>query len=373
MKSNTLATLLAPFAVLANKHAMSPIYKALEIGPDTIRGCSPWGILEVSAEIGTTEMFWIDAGPFIGMIKTLPAEEVTFEQTTSTLTWSCGDATGKLALLSKLEMPTYEFEDPGTDPNIDAGFPEALTLGSLSASRDMGLSSAGTSGVALTCIPVEEDPNGETFTIYVTSSDNITMSVSSILIAGASSWPETIVIATEAATLLNTILRMSAGSSGAHLIIEEKTIIAYANDFRLMIRSAPPMKHNILDISLNYEHEAIVTKLPSGPVKSFVARATALAEAKSHTHVTLSAVSGGLLLAFEEGTITSNEQYAISDLEVPDDFPDVRLDALRLARALGHADMIAFDALKKGVITLFASKEEPAFSYLINGAQNKGK
>jgi len=371
MKSNTLATMLAPFAILANKHAMSPVYKALEVAPDMIRGCSPWGILEVAIEIGTNETFWIDAAPFIGVIKTLPAKEIEFSQTGSTLTWRCGDATGKLALLAKLDIPIFEFEDPGNNPNVDKIFPQALQLGSLSASRDVGLSSAGVSGVALTCKPFEEDPTGEIYTVYIASSDNVTMSVSSTLIAGASDWPETIVISTEAAAMLAMILGKSSESNGAHLIMQEKQVIAYANDYRLMIRLAPPMKHNIRDLSLNYTHENIVAKLPSEAVKRFVARATALAEAKTHTHVTLSASNGRLLLSFAEGTITSDEQYELTDLTITDDYPDVRLDALRLARALAHADQIALDALDKGVITLFSS-DDPEFSYLINGAQEKG-
>ncbi len=366
--------MLAPFAVLANRHAMSPVYKALEVSADTIRGCAPWGILEVDIEIGTKETFWVDAAHFVGVIKTLPASEVTFTQSGSTLNWECGSAQGKLALLGKLDIPTHDWEPPEGKENVDGVFPEALQLGSLSASRDIGMSSAGVSGVALTWMPSEEDPNGEYGTIYITSSDNITMSVCSTMLQGATHWPANIVIGTEAAAMLAMILRTSASSSGAWIDIQEKMIIAYANDFRLMVRAAPPMKHNILELSLNFTHDEIVTDLPSDVVKRFIARAAALAEAKAHTHVKFAAASGGIQLSFAEGTIMSDEQYQIADLTLPDDFPEIRLDASRLARALSSADKLALDALSKGVLTIFTEggKNKPEFSYLINGAQEKG-
>ena len=374
MKSTDLAVIISPFAALANKHAMSPIYNTLEISADTIRGCAPWGVLEVDAEIGTKETFWVNSLHFVGVIKTLPAGEVVFSQTGTTLSWECGNAQGKLGLLPKLEIPNYEWEGPATEkPNIDNKFPEALTLGSLSASRDIGMSSAGVTGVALTWLPAEEDPNGTHGTVYIASSDNVTMSVSSTEIVGAMHWPENIVINTEAAGMLSTILRMSAGSSGAFLDIQEKIIIAYANDFRLMIRSAPPMKHDILMMTQEYPREEIVMDLPSDVVKRFVARASALAEAKNHTHVRFAASSGGLRLSFAEGALMSDEQYNIAELVLPNEFPEVRLDASRLARALGHADKLALDAFSRGVLTLFTGEGvKPEFSYLINGAQEKG-
>ena len=376
MKSTELTLLLAPFAALANRHAMSPIYKALEISPETIRGCSPWGILEVDAEIGTTETFWVDAAQLVGAVKGLPAAEVVFIQTATTLSWTCDNAQGKIALLGKLDIPTHDWEGPQTDvPNIDSAFPEALKRGGLSASRDIGMSSAGITGVALTWVPNEADPNGEYGTLYIASSDNVTMSVSSAELNGGT-WPANIVISTEAAMMLGTILRMSAGSSGAWMEIHEKMILAYADAFRLMIRAAPPMQHDILASTLNYPHDEIVTKLPSDVVKRFVTQAAALAEAKAHTHVKFAATNGALRLSFVEGTITSDEQYKLAELTLSQEFPEVRLDAGRLARALDIADKLAFDTFDKGVLTLFTNgdkeKKQPPFSYLINGAQEKG-
>jgi len=350
---------------------MSPVYKALEVTPDTVRGCSPWGILEVDVKIGTKETFWVDALQFVGVLKTLPAGDVTFTQSGSTLSWSCQRAQGKLALLGKLDIPTQEWEKL-EEKNIDADFLAALQLGSLSASRDIGMSSAGVTGVAITYMQEPLDDRN----IFIASSDNVTMSIASTLVVGEAHWPDTIVIGAEAASMLGTVLGTSARSSGAILDIQEKAIFAYADGgrYRLMVRAALPMQHNILELSLNYPKEEIVTALPSDVVKRFVARAATLAEAKAHTHVKIAAASGGLRLSFAEGTVMSDEDYQIADLVLKENFPEVKLDASRLARALGYADMLALDAFDKGVLTLFTSKERkgPEFSYLINGAQEKG-
>lgn len=372
MRGTDLANFLSPFAVLANKHAMSPIYKVLEITPDVIRGCSPWGILECVVSIGITDTIWVDAEPLIGVVKNLPGEQIEFEQSGSTLSWKCGKATGKLGLRSKMEMPSYEFAKPVGDPNIDKDFPEVLQLGSLSASKDGGISSNGMSGVALTWLDGEDIGK-----LYIASTDRITMSISSIPMPPASDWPDTVVISTEAAAMLGMILSKSAKSSGAHLVLEEKVVIAYAGsalktDYRLMIRTAQPHAKDIVVVSTEYPHEN-AAKLPSEAVKRFIGRAAALAEAKAHAHVVLSANKEGLSLSFAEGAATSDEVYEIADFAFSENYPDIRLDALRLARALGHADMIAFDALDRHVITLFSSKEEDFFSYLINGAKPKGE
>ena len=113
MKSTDLAVIISPFAALANKHAMSPIYNTLEISADTIRGCAPWGVLEVDAEIGTKETFWVNSLHFVGVIKTLPAGEVVFSQTGTTLSWECGNAQGKYdpGDLIRLSFSSY-FDNP---------------------------------------------------------------------------------------------------------------------------------------------------------------------------------------------------------------------------------------------------------------------
>ena len=370
MKSTDLAIWLAPFAVLANRHAMSPIYKALEIMPDKIRGCSPWGILEVDLKIGVNGKFWVNAEQFVGVIKTLPSGEVTFIQTGSTLSWACGKAEGKLALLGALEIPTHEWGERPAENNVDADFPIALQLGSLSATRDIGMSSVGVAGVALTYLPEEQDAFGN---IFVASSDNITMSVASMLIEGAEHWPASIIIGADASAMLASILNTSAKSTGAAIDIQEKTIVAWADNYRLMIRAAPPMQRDILEMAAQFTHEESTIPLPSDAVKRFIARAGALAEAKAHTAVKLTVGEGGFRLSFAEGTIISNEDYVIADFSLAGDFPEIRLDAARLARALGSADMLAFDAFDRGVLTLFKKEGDgPDFAYLINGAQEKG-
>lgn len=373
MKSSELAAALAPFAILANKHAMSPTYKALEIGPDCIRGCSPWGILELDIEIGTSETFWVDAAQLIGVVKTLSGE-IAFTVAGTTLTWECGSAKGKLSLLTKIEIPEADWDGIMAiidTPNVEAPMPEALSLGSLSASRDMGLSSNGVAGVSLHWGPLEEGV--EVGTLFVVSSDAVTMSVASIEMIGALHWPENIVIATEAAAMLSMVLRASAASSGAYLDIQEKTIVAAGGDYRLMIRSAPTFKHNVLELTKNFPHDEVTADLPKDGVKQFIARATTLAEARAHTFVRMNAINGKLLLAFSEDTTTTEEEYILDGFVVPKDFPEVRLDASRFARALGYVDKIAFDALDRSVITLFAAGEDRKleFAYLINGAQEK--
>jgi hypothetical protein len=356
MQSNDLAAILAPFALMANRHALSAVYKTLEISPTGIRGCSPYGILEADAALDIPETIWIDAASFIGIVKSLPKDEIKLSIKSNALIWECGLADGKLGLSQKMEIPETDFsilKKKLWEPSKE--FSEGLALGSLSCGPQ-SMASAGVFGAEF----VMKDG------ITLVSSDSVTMSACKIADERPKSWPERITLIPDALELLISCLKIKAAKP-AKLDMQANAIYLSNGALRLMLRPAPALKQDILGLCENYASRDAISELPGDRIKAFVSRATSLAESKQHTYVSIRIVDETMLLSFAEGAASSDEYYLSKDLAGFPDLPEIHLDALRVARALSHCDKLALDHVERGVIIFF--NENPNFSYLISGKQ----
>ena len=360
MKSSDLADILSPFSQLANKHALSNIYKTLEVAPDSIRGCAPWGILTAFVDLDIAEPFWIDAASFIAVIKSLPNDDLSLSIKSGGLHWECGSAEGKLALVGKTEIPDADWAILGKRLyNPDKAFIQALELGSLSCGPE-SMSSAGVYGVI-----IHKTDDG----LFIESSDNVTMAYCDAgLHERMAEWPEKTTLKPDAMAMLVNILKQKS-EKPPRLDIQEGAIYARAGAFRLLLRPSTPLKHDILALCLNYAAREAAAKVPAESLARFVRRSAALAESKQHTFVKLKATDGALALSFAEGSATTDEYYLAKDIEGIPELPEIRLDAVRMARALTQADRMALDHIENGVLVFFC--EKPAFSYLICGTQEK--
>jgi hypothetical protein len=356
MQSNELADILAPFAMLANKHALSAVYKTLEIGPDYIRAASPYGILEAAGELGLPETIWIDASSFIGVVKSLPKDEIKLSVKANALIWECGMAEGKLGLSPEMKIPEADFailKKKQWSPPKE--FVEGLALGSLSCGPQ-SMASAGVFGAEFIM-----GENG----IDLVSSDSVTMSCCKIAEEMPKGWPTRITLIPDALEILVACLKQKA--EAPKLVMQDKAIYCGAGALRLMLRPAPALKQDILALCQNYAAREAASELPGSQIKAFVSRATNLAESKQHTYVSIKVVDGALILSFAEGAATSDEYCLSDDLAGFPEMPEIHLDALRMAKALSHCDKIALDHIERGVIVFF--NEKPDFSYLISGKQ----
>lgn len=369
MISAHLADILSPFAQLSNKHALSSMYKCMEVGPKLIRACSAFGILEASISIGMPERIWIDAIMFQSVIKSLPEkEEVEFELKGGALHWTCGMADGKLALMGAQTLPEIDLSsiesDGGTEierpwlPTKD--FVDALELGGLSCGS-AGMASAGVYGIAL-------DNRDD---LRIISSDNITVS-SCIVGEKVAAFPDMTVLSPDAVAMLLAVIDGNVSKPGngkehcAEIFIESTAVYCVNKAFRLFLRPIAALQHDLRALTGNYGAAEVITDLPRDALGSFIKRAAALAESKQRTYITLSAASGALSLSFMEGAAASDEYYLAADLNVPE-LPSVKLDGARVARALAHVDQLVLDHVDRGVIVLRG--KEPPFSYMISARQ----
>jgi hypothetical protein len=355
MLSSALAAVLGPFASLSNKHAISSVYKTLEITPTLIRGTTPWGILEVNCESGVADSFLIDSARFIAVVQSLPNAELELAVANNALTWKCGYANGKLAVAPPIESTKPDWPEWEKLWSPDKQFLECLEIGGLSCGPQ-SMASAGVYGIAF-----DRTDEG----LMLSSSDSVTMAICKAHTEQlrSSFWPHKFVLVPDALDLLTTILKQGTPRFG----VDSQAVWASAGDFRLMLRPAPLLKQDILALASNFASKEAVATIPADRIGAFIKRAGALAESKANTMLTLRVVAGAIELSFAEGAATSDEYYLVDSLDVPGGLPEIKLDATRLARVLSYTDKVAFDHIDRGVLVFFGLK--PAFDYLICGAE----
>lgn len=354
MLSNDLSAYLGPFGLLVNKNALSPLYRSLELDTNTIRGCAGYGMLEVTGEFGLPEgTFYVDATSFIAVINSLPADkEVEFNlEDGGVLAWECGSAKGKLALLKISEMPRIpakEQHEGCWHPTEE--FVSAIKLGMLSCGNE-SLASIGMYGVV---IDTTED-------ICVYASDNVTVSCAFVAEAKVTA-PDLMTFSPDAIKLLTAIL---TPDDEAAFIEFSKDGIYYQDGFvRAQVKQLAPIKENIAGILAEFSTGDTVATLPVERIQAFIKRINALAESRKSNYITLQASNGKLAMSFSDGLAATEEYYLVDDLVVPD-LPPVKLDAVKMGRALAHVNSVILDHIERKVLVL--QGDDPVFQYIISG------
>lgn len=354
MKSGALAATLGPFSALAVKNASANMYKTLEVSPDTIKGCGLWGVLEADVTLGNTETFWVDTAHFIGLIKSLPNDEIDFELTDKTLQWTCGNAQGKLALRGPIDLPVVtwtELED-AWQPGPNTVY--AIELGSLSMGP-ADMASQGIYGIAF-----DNVKSG----LYVTSTDDVTMA-NCRLSDQKPDWPFRTTLLPAAADMLCSVLKQTGGEPRMNIV--DSSVYASAGGFRLLLKGAQHLKFDILTQCAPYSDRQMVVKLDADRVNAFLKRANTLSEATGSTLVTFAAAADAIALSFAEGIVASDEFFPVDGLGAPNDLPDIKLDSAKVARVLAHTNLVAIDHIERGVLSFFSDGHK--FEYLIMGVK----
>jgi hypothetical protein len=357
MKSTDLVRALAPLALLANRHALSPAYRAMQITATSVRACASYGVIELAIELPianqSADPVYIDTGSFVAVLKSLPAEDVSFDLAGGVLAWTCGNAKGKLATTAIKEYPVlgYVIEEVRAPYEPTDEFYQALELGGLSCTN-VALTSAGMYGIVL--------DNRDSLTVF--SSDNVTVSAAE---AGASltDAPEMLTFTPDAVALLRACI--AYGEDVPRLYFGAADIVLDSGPLRAVIKQVPPLKHDFRKLLGQYLSADTIAMIPPDRINSFIKRAGALAEAKQSMTVFLGASGGHLYLAFEEGIASSEEFYLVDDVQVPDIAP-IQIDSARLARALSNVDYVVLDYAERGVL-IFGGAREISFSYLLAG------
>lgn len=358
MRGNQLAKALAPFGLIANKHALAPAYRSLQLSAGKVRGFSSYAALELELELpiefAVGECVYVDAEVFLSVLKSLPDAELKIKLTAGVLNWSCGSAKGKIA--------TIVIQDPPSLPEVTgefqweptAAFYDALELGGLSCTN-VALTSAGMYGIVI--------DNREVLSVF--SSDNISVSAAQCgeIIEGA---PEIMTFIPEAILLMRACLMYGEEEAVMNFTASEAEI--YAGKLHAIIKQVPALKHDFRALMSKFATSEECVAVSPDRIATFIKRATALAESKKSAVVQISATSGNFSLSFEEGTASSEEYYDLAENELIPDIAPINFDSMRLARVLAHVRYIVFDhAVRSAIVLKNGEDEEVQFCYLLAG------
>jgi len=315
------------------------------------KACSSACILEAFIDHGIDETIFVDTASFLAIIDSLPdKQDVVFGLAENTLTWKCGPAKGKIATLVVEGMPEIKRskKNKGWCPTCE--FVDALALGGLSCGT-IAATSTGMYGVVIDSI--------DDLCIY--ASDDTTISACFCPNAKDTGLNAMVVITPESADLLSSLMDTKEG-----ILICEDTELLYSDKYcRLMVKMLPKLSKDIGSVIGNFMGSELTVKIDRERIGVFIKRATALAEQKKQSYISLGVSEERLTLSFDEGTASSDEWYLVEELAGVADLPPVKVDALKMARALKQSNAVVLDHVERGLIVLRGY--DPEFYYFIAG------
>jgi len=349
MYSNELKAQLAPIKRLTISASLPLAYRALYLSRNSIKGCFSSGILELKIDHGLTEPVYVLGANFLAIIDSLPDKQtVDLRIVDNALAWTCGNAKGRIATLSHVDMPSVD-EISGTSCTPSEEFCKALALGGVSCGSVAAIAT-GSYGVAL-------DNSGD-FCIY--STDDVTISICFCDIE-KDVFPKLVTLAPEAADLLSSLIDTKNGS----LVATEEDVFYNDPHCKLLIKQMPAMSKDVPSVIAAYLGGSTKVEIDPDRVGAFIKRVTRIAEQNTQVYVALGIKDEKLIFSFDDGISSSEEYYLCDELKGVPDTALVRIDAVRAARALKHSSRIVLDHIDRGPIVFEGSK--PDFHYIIAG------
>ena len=346
MQSTELRDILAPFNLIVNSKALSINYRALALSPTHVRGCSPFGVMEVEAATGLSREVYVDGNSFLQILRSLPIDAFEMTASDTGLSWKCGAAKGQLALLSeKVEIPAIEWPNKPFS-EVSANFSKALDLGG-SACGTTALLSDGIYGIMIR----------NTDELSAFSSDNITIA-SAKLGDAIEDAPDTITISPISQRLLSLV----TGNKAA-IAFTDKAVYCQTPTSKLVIQQTSQLKYDIKTTISNYLAQENKIELNRDVITSFIRRAEALSEEKNKAVVAISVDNGTVRLSFNEDKASSEEYYLAEggpDIKVDPVLVDVR----KIAKALSSSSAIVFDYADRNSLVLHGEND---FVFVVGG------
>lgn len=334
--------------MLCDKNAISPSYRVLHLDKELVRGCSAFGIMEISTSLDINKSCYIEAESFLQVLKSMPEADLEFVVKDNALHWKCGAANARLAIkaeeitIPELIIPDLKFT------SLDTGFSKNLSLGSI-ACGTTALMSIGLYGITF----------DNSYNLEVYASDNATIS-GCIVNKQISVAPAQFYLSPAASR----VLEVTSGIDQCEVAIDEnKSVYCVAPSVKLLLKQSAPLKQDIKAMISRFDTEELTTPLNKDVIAAFIRRAEALADEKGKSIVSMSVENRTTKLIFEGNTASSQEYY------LTEDAPDITvgpilIEGKRIAKALSHAKKLVFDYVNKKALVL---RGDSNFMFVVSG------
>jgi hypothetical protein len=349
MQASEIYQQLRPFTLLAHEKLLSPSYKALHITPTSVRGHSPFGIMEVEVALGIDAEAYVDTARFLQVLSTAPAGDFRLLVEDNKLSWLCEDPseakryemTGSFSLIAgDITIPPLPWDGRGTMVPVTEGFGRGLQLAALGCGSQAYIS------VGLYGVAIENEPDG----LYAYASDN--NAIASCRLGDRNdAFADKITLAPDALALL---AEVSRGDTAVSLTGD--SIYCQTPTTKLMIRRKADLKSDLRAIAGALRGQQRSLPIDRESLAAFVRRVDALAEDKSKARMSMSVEEGATKLFYEDSISFSAEYYLVQS-EEPFDINPIQLEPRRIFRALGAADRVVFDYVDRHALVFRGPNE----------------
>lgn len=364
MKIETLAGICKIASKISNPSSLTSLYKAIELGPDSVRCCSEFGNLEMSINpTGLPKKYLIDSEALSSLPSTLPPKsEVTLEEKEGRMHWSCENASGTWNLVqSDYQIPAIDHQFYPWSPQ--PGLADALILSGAACQAQ---------AVSLGLFGIDLVVDGDKLRII--SSNSVTLAQATV---DKGTFPKEKI--TIRPPVQNIIAAFISNCPNCNLDVTDDGIFLEGDWLKAHLPLGLPLDHDLKAILDKYPDAKNVAKVNTLALKKFIARAKALSD--RHTSFTVAfKVSKGKIALAHSGIASSTEEFFIAEGLDPnlsftskgfensseeEEVAAVALPAPLLMIALAFVDTVIVDYLPQQKLILKGSN--PDFTYVVSG------
>ena len=362
MKAEILSGVCKIAAKISNPSSLTSLYKAVELGPETVRCCSEFGNFEMSIDpTGLTKEYLLDAGALSAIPMSLPPkEEIHLEEKDGRMHWKAGSAKGTLNFVqSDHKIPKIDHTSHPWVPQ--PGLADALAL-SGSACQAQAVS-VGLFGIDLVA-------DGDKLRIL--SSNSITLAQACV---EKGTFPKDKI--TIRPPVHNIIGSFISSCPNCKMDVTEQGIFLEGDWLKAHLPLGVKLDHDLKVILDKFPTATNTAKINTQALKRFINRARALAD--KHTSFTVAfKVDKGQIALAHSGIASSTEEYFLADGLDPNlkftsrgfeqteaEAASVPLPAALLMLALPYVDTVVLDYLPQQRLVLKGIN--PDFTYIVSG------
>lgn len=352
MLAGQLAYAVKIASKVSNSTALIPLYRSIEIGPDSVRACSEHGNIEVATEeTGIKEPVLVEAVRALGVFTSVKENaELILEVKDNQLHWKCQDAKGALSLVEQdIQIPKIRHEDFPWVPKSQSELSDAVML---------AVSACQAATVSVGLFGVVFEPEGDN--LKMSSSNSVSLASAKVPLCGFPK--DKITLRPPVPHILAFLLRVT---TNAALDLTKDGLFIVGDNLIAKLPRCEPIAHDlneVLDKFKSFEH---FTAIDANGVRKFLVRARALADKHIPLNVSISVNEGRIVLQHKGMVAESEEFFLAQGIDEKLTFESVTVPVNMLVVPLEHVEAIVLDYLPDN--TLLLRGENPEFTYIIGG------
>jgi hypothetical protein len=350
MLAKDLLALTRVASKISNPSSLTSLYKAIEIGPETVRCCSEFGNLEMAVEAtGLEKPALLDCENVNAVAGTLPpTADIALVEKGSKIHWSCGAAKGFWnQVASDHVIPKLTHADFPWTPPPDLGV--ALVLAS---------SACQSAAVAFGLYGITMQVDGER--LHLMSSNTIALASATV---EKGSFPATKVtlrppVPTIIADLIGSCPNVALDVTTEGIFLKGDWLTAH-------LPLGSNLEHDLKAIASKFTETKHTANIDSTAVRKFIARARVLSDSKNAFTVKMKIEEGKLILEHSGISSSTEEWFLAQGIDPTLSFAPVGMAADMLVAPLQYVSTAVFDYLSAQQLCLRGHK--PDFLYVLSG------